>query len=262
LTIVRWLLLGALLGATSCANDTAAQPSDTGVSMDAGGTGAGSDHPADGDPNDATPGLLRDAAPADAGITQTEPPLTIPMCDGLSDPSCCPSALGFEDGSTEHFLPPVCCKRALSNPRVVMSPTACGRGALQLDAAFRTTSAASLCGKMGEDEACAFQTGEISRAVLTSLDVTGLTMSAAVYLDGPPLPAGPVDAQLFVLGQGGLIEGTPAPLSSPGVWSAVELPIGNDGTAPGAGIRLIGLRIAFHGQAWAGRAYVDEFSWN
>ena len=256
--------MGTLLEAAACANDTAAQPPETNVPSDAGvGTGDLPDHPmmTEG-PNDAMSGLLRDAAPADAGITQTEPPFTIPVCDGQSDGKCCPSAIGFEDGSTEHFLPPACCKLALSNPRVVMSPTACGRGALQLDADFRATNAASKCGEAIEDVACSFQTGEISRAVLTSLDVTGLTMSAAVYLDGPPLPSGPVDAQLFVLGRGGLIEGSLVPMTNPGVWSVVELPIVNDGTEPGADIRLIGLRIAFHGQAWAGRAFIDEFSWN
>jgi hypothetical protein len=205
--------------------------------------------------------LLRDAAPADAGIVQTEPPLIVPDCEDVSGALCCPSALGFEDGSTEHFLPPTCCRMALSKPQVVAAPTACGRGALRLDADFRATTAASMCGEVGEELACSYQTGEVSRPVLTSLNITGLTLSAAIYLDGPPLPEGPVDAQLFILTGDGVIEGPLAPLGATGIWTGVELPIAGDGNA-GAGVRLIGLRISFHGQAWAGRTYVDEVTWH
>jgi hypothetical protein len=248
------------LGASACADDTAAQPSDAGDPDRAADGGDQDSDPADAGPDDATGSILRDAAITDAGLTQTEPPLTIPQC-GPTDRMCCPSALGFEDGNTEHFQPAACCKLALSNPRLVMSPTACGAGALQLDADFRATSPASRCGAIDEEEACSYQTGEISRPVLAPLDLTDLTMSAAVRLEGPSLPAGPVDAQLFVLGRGGLIEGPLVPISGTGLWSAVEFRIVDDGSHPGADIRLIGLRIAFHGQAWTGQALVDEFSW-
>ena len=262
--VVPALLLGA-----ACADDAApsADPSEAGAALlDAGaaresGTEVGA--------SDGAPGALRDAAPADQGVLQTEPPFQIPVCGQTSDATCCPSALGFEDGSSGHFLTPACCRLALSNPQPVTTPTACGRGALRLDADFRAITAASNCDDPdggepdgGEDLACSYQTGEISRAVLTSLDVTGLTMSAALYLEGPHLPVGPVQAHLFVLGRGGFIEGPWQPIRMTGVWTAVELPVPDDGKAPGADIRMLGVRISFDGQAWAGRAYVDEISWH
>lgn len=261
LTMVVPALL--LLGA-ACADDAApsAAPSEAGAELlDAG---AVRESGTDVRVSDGAPGALRDAAPADEGMSQTEPPFQIPVCGQTSDPTCCPSALGFEDGSTGHFLTPACCRLALSNPQPVTTPTACGRGALRLDADFRAITPTSNCDDPdgGEDIACSYRTGEISRAVLTSLDLTGLTMSAAVYLEGPHLPAGPVQAQLFVLGQGGLILGPWQPIQMTGVWTAVELPIPDDGKSPGANIRILGVHIGFDGQAWAGRAYVDEISWH
>jgi|GEM_PF-5943043 len=258
------MVVPALLLGPACADDAAhpAAPSEAGAPvLDAGaaresGTEVGA--------GDGAPGALRDAAPADEGVLQTEPPFQIPVCGQTSDSTCCPSALGFEDGSSDHFLTPACCRLALSNPQPVTTPTACGRGSLRLDADFRAITTASSCDDPdgGEDIVCSYRTGEISRAVLTSLDVTGLTMSAALYLEGPHLPAGPVQAQLFVLGQGGLLEGPWQPIRMAGVWTAVEFLVPDDGKAPGADIRILGLRLEFGGQAWAGRAYVDEISWH
>lgn len=261
--IVRGLVLCALLaGAASCAADTPVQSVDATDALDAeppsdaatDGRDAGSD-------SDTASNLLRDAAPPDMGFMQTEPPFSIPTCEGAPDETCCRSAIGFEDQSTDHFLAPTCCTLGLSNPVSVTTPTACGRGALRLDAQFLATSPASLCDTVDADSACAYRTGEVSRAVLTSLNVTGLTMSAAVYMQGPPLPDGPVYAQLFILGKTGFVDGPQTLITTRDVWTAIEFPIADNGTETGADIRLIGVRIRFGGQAWTGRVYLDEISW-
>jgi hypothetical protein len=192
-----------------------------------------------------------------------EPPLTIPVCPAIPAPDelCCASALGFEDDSSQHFLTPACCRMALATPQVVATPTACGRAALRLDADFRTTDPSSLCGQPGEVLACAFQTGEVSRAILAPLDLTGFTLSAMVYLDGPPLPAMPPHGSVFVVGRGGLIEGPGIPITQIGTWTRVQLPFADDAAGLGVEIRVMGVRMTFHGQPWMGHAYIDEITW-
>ncbi len=247
-------LLSAVMLAGACADDPAASVG----RVDAGVGGMDTreiDAPFEG-PTDVN-------VPLDLGPPPTEPPLTVPTCPtaGNAGASCCASALGFEDGSTSHFLPPACCRMALSKPQVSSMPTACGGWALRLDADFQATDASSLCDQPDQAPSCAFREGEVSRGVLAALDLTALTVSAMVYLDGPALPAAPVSAKLFVLGRGGLIEGTAQALPRIGVWTRIDLRIADDGTFPGADIRVIGVRIAFHGQAWTGRAYIDEITW-
>lgn len=256
--LTAWLLAASLTGG-ACADDLA--PTLAGVDA---GTDDGTDD------RDAGSGGPEDVAADmnvafDLGPPPTEPPLTIPDCpaDGgtAAGATCCASALGFEDGSTSHFLTPTCCRMALSKPHIASMPTACGRGALRIDADFRATDASSLCDQIGEAPACAFREGEVSRAVLASLDLTGLTVSAMVFVDGPALPTAPVLGKLFVLGRGGLIEGTALPITQTGVWTRLEFRIADDGAAPGADIRVIGIRIGFHGQAWRGHVYIDEITW-
>jgi hypothetical protein len=250
-----FLALSLLTGA--CADDSQAVV-DAGGDLDAA-VGFFRDGEADVAPGDQALDVVPDYGPA-----PMEPPLTIPLCP--ADPSpmkvCCASALGFDDGSTDHFLPSACCRLALSRPVIVSAPTACGHGALRLDAAFRATDGNSMCDQPGQAAACDYVTGEVSRPVWTSLDLTGLTVSAMVYLDGPALPSAPVHASVFVLAGDRPVDGLDVPITQTGVWTAVPLRIPDNGTAPGADIRLIGVRVAFHGQAWTGYAYIDEITWH
>ena len=251
--------LAALVFVGACANDGAARMGGVDAALGDGGLSDDADPGADGQSDGA---LATDMA-FDLGAPPQEPPLTIPDCTAIADGgTCCASALGFEDDSTEHFLPPACCRLALSNPQLVSTPTSCGRGALRLDADFRATDASSLCGQTDQQTECAYQTGEVSRGVLTSLDLTGLTTSAMVYLDGPALPAQSVEGTIFVLGRGGLIQGNGQPLTQLGTWIRVDLTIPDDGTSAGADVRVIGLDIAFHGQAWMGNVTIDEVTWS
>lgn len=252
-------LLAALVLVGACANDGAARMGGVDAAVGDGGLSDDADPGAGGDA-DGSPGI--DMA-FDLGAPPQDWPLTIRDCTAV-DPdagTCCASALGFEDGSTEHFLPPACCRLALSIPQLVSAPTSCGRGALRLDADFRATDASSRCGQTDQVPDCAYQTGEVSRGVLTSLDLTGLTTSAMVYLDGPALPEQSVDATIFVLGRGGLIQGSGQPLTQLGTWIRVDLTIPDDGTSAGADVRVIGLDVAFHGQAWKGNVTIDEITW-
>src|SRR6185437_5037355 len=106
-----------------------------------------------------------------------------------------------------------CCRLSLSLPVAVGNPTSCGRGALRLTGDFRTVTADSACGQQDESQDCSYQLGDVSRAVLTSLNLTGTTVSALVYLDALTLTPGPQDATLYVLGQGGLMAGAPVSLN-------------------------------------------------
>jgi len=208
------------------------------------------------------------------GPAQTEPPLTVRACDGAPTTSgltgnpgalasgdaavCCPSALGFEDGSTEHFLPAACCRLALSLPQLTAAPTACGHGALKLAADFRAPDDSSRCDTPEASPACTRTAGEVTRAVLAPLRLAGRTASVMAYLQGPALPPSPVHGTLFIVGAGGVIEGPPVPLARTDAWIPIELSVPADG---GAAVQVLGIRLDFHGQAWTGQAYLDELTW-
>jgi hypothetical protein len=254
-----WMLLPLLVGAACAIDNPGGSVAATGGSGGGSGGGTGGTGGADG-------GELPDMAEAtpDRGPPPMEPLLTVPTCSAVPAPNelCCASALGFEDGSSQHFLTPACCRVALSTPQVVSTPTACGRAALRLDADFRVTDPSSLCGQPGEAPACAYQAGEVSRGILAPLNLTGLTLSAMVYLDGPSLPAMLPLGNLFVVGRAGLIEGAGFPIAQIGTWTRLELPFANDTTQAGVDIRVLGVRMTFNGQPWLGRAYIDEITWH
>jgi hypothetical protein len=263
---VRWLLVASLIGA-ACAIDKPAGPRDASAGtggVTGGGTGGGGGS-GGGFPDADADAIGADLAelPADRGAPPMEPPLTVTDCSAIPAPNelCCASALGFEDGSSQHFLTPACCQMALSAPQVVSTPTACGRAALRLEADFRVTDASSLCGQLGEAAACAYQDGEVSRGVLAPLDLTGFTASVMMYLDGPPLPATPPEGKVFIVGRGGLIEGLGFPITQLGTWTRLELPFPGGATQVGVDIRVLGVRLTFHGEPWLGRAYIDEITW-
>ena len=122
-------VFAALLAGAGCAADPGDRTPDGGAERDVpqdliaeAVADRASDRPTDG------------FAPGPDVAAVVEPPLTVRMC-GI-DPTCCASALGFEDGTTMHFLPASCCRLALSNPQLVAMPTACGHGALKLSAEF------------------------------------------------------------------------------------------------------------------------------
>lgn len=261
--VLRLPVLLWSLAALGCVNDPIAghadadDASDGGSVSDAAGT---TDGAYDGSA-DWPPDPVADASrTVDLDPAVTGSPLTVRTCPGGASADCCPSALGFEDNSTMHFLTPACCRLALSNPQVVVGPTACGRGALRMDVDFRTANPRVSCGEPNEVPACAYQKGEISRAVLTSLDLTGVTMSVAVALDGPAPPEA-ARGWLFVLGRAGLIEGVPISLIPLRTWITLELALPNDGTGRGMDIRIVGVRIDGDGRTWSGQMYLDELTW-
>jgi hypothetical protein len=250
-----WATMVTLLALGGCAADGESRPADAGFAAEIG-------------PSSEVVTIARPDGGHDLGMVGVrpldEPPLVIPTCvDGESTDGspCCASALGFEDGSTQHFLVPGCCRLALANPTLVSTPTGCGRGALRLDAFFLPVDATTRCGTPTKAPACDFQLGEVSRAVSTSLDLTGQTMSALLYLDGAPLPAAGAEARLFVLARGGLILGAAQPLVALGSWTPVTMTIRDDGTDAGADVFVIGLDVDVHGQPWTGRVYLDEITW-
>jgi hypothetical protein len=216
---------------------------------------------------DVTPDAVTDVpsdgfAPGPEVAGQVEPPLVVRTCGADSAGTCCPSALDFEDGTTEHFLPASCCRLALSSPQVAAMPTACGRGALMLTADFRATDASSMCGTTNESPACPYTAGEVTRAVLAPLNLTGRTASVMAYLQGPALPAAPVHGRLFVVGQAGRLEGPERPLGQTATWFPLELTVPDDGSGAGADTQVLGIRLDFHGQAWSGHLFLDELTWH
>jgi hypothetical protein len=250
----RHFPLVAILMTSACADDFAIGPADSGVDARDGSGQARFDKP-------VAPDVIDGIGARDLGPTPSEPPLTVQVCPLPGGGTCCASALGFEDASSGHFLTPASGLLALSNPQVTSNPTACGRGALSLDADFRATTAASLCGQIDEALECSHLIGEVSRGILTPLDLTGLTASAMVYVDGPPLPAGQVQGTLFILGGGGYLHG-PSSTIQLHVWTRLDLTIADDGHAPGADVHLIGIRIDLQNQSWLGQVYIDEITWH
>jgi len=248
--------LATLAAAVACADDPGERLPDAGASRDAAPDGVA----------DAAPGLDVDArpdrfTPGPDAAAQVEPPLVVRTCAAGSADGCCPSVLDFEEGTTEHFLPAACCRLALSSPQLAATPTACGHGALMLNADFRATDASSMCGTTTEAPDCAFTAGEVTRAVLAPLSLTGRTATVMAYLQGPALPAAPVHGRLFVVGQAGRVEGPERQLGVLETWTPLELTLADDGSGAGADIQILGIRIDFHGQAWSGRLFLDELTW-
>lgn len=261
------LRTAAVLGAVTlavvagCAADPGERLPDGGpyeMGLDAGTEGVAPD---DGPASTGTDTDVDARMPVeDVGPGPGEPPLVVRTCAG-GGAGCCPSALDFEDGTTEHFLPATCCRMALSGPQVVSMPAACGHGALRLEATFQATSAASMCGQPGASPACAYTAGEVTRPVLAPLNLTGRTVSVMVYLQGAALPAGPVHGSVFLMGPGGLVEGPQRALTATDAWMSVDLGVPADGSATTDGVRVLGVRIDFHGQPWTGRVFLDEVTW-
>lgn len=253
-TAVAGILFAALCAGAGCAADPGERPPDAGTPSDVP-VDLIAEVAADRAVDRATDGF----APGPDVASQVEPPLAVRVCG--AEPTCCASALGFEDGTTQHFLPASCCRLALSTPQLVPMPTACGRGALKLSAEFRATDASAMCGSPGESLSCTYTAGEVTRAVLAPLTLTGRTISVMVYLQGPPLPPNPVHASLFLVGSTGTLEGPAVPLPRGGAWTLVEFAVPPDTEGPGADVQVLGVRMTFGGQAWIGQAYLDEFSW-
>lgn len=244
----------ALLSGAGCAADPGDRTGDAGAERDVPPDRAAetmgdsaSDRPTDG------------FAPGPDVAAVVEPPLAVRMCG--ADPTCCASALGFEDGTTQHFLPASCCRLALSTPQLVPTPTVCGHGALKLSAEFRATDASAMCGTPAGSLACTYTAGEVTRAVLAPLTLAGRTLSLMVYLQGPSLPPNPVHASLFVVGTTGTLEGPAVPLTGTAVWTRIEFAVPPDPGGPGADVQVLGFRMTFGGQSWLGQVYLDELSW-
>jgi hypothetical protein len=180
-----------------------------------------------------------DEGGGDAGLP---PPLVPDAPEPGTPPGACTAQFGFEDGTVQGFEASSCCGIDVGALQNVADRAWCGRRSLGLS--FESRGANLMLGGP-----------RISAALAQPVDLSGMTVFARVYVDGP------VGGRLYGLAAAGALASliaNPVRGLPTGRWSELAITFGDvlPVTATEVGIEIVGADFA-----GTTRIYLDDVGW-